>query len=182
MKFLSCLGIGAIALAFLGCQKEEVNEVDLLPAATRNGTKAFGCLLNGKAFLPSGNDGNIGGGPYSVVYDAGYLQGSITISAFRYTRKGDPSSYQSILLFADSVQGSGRFPLLAEWEELVAFNDAQNPQCRFYPRDPHYQSGELVLTRVDKAAGIVSGTFHFKLYQPGCDSVIVTEGRFDKKL
>lgn len=156
--------------------------MDLLPAATQNGTKAFGCLLNGKAFLPNGNDGNIGGSPYSVVYEPRLYEGLLTINAFRYTRKGDENSYQSILLFADSVQRPGRFSLSVKRAEEALFYDAQKPDCRFRARETHYQSGELVLTRVDKVAGIISGTFHFKLYKPGCDSVIVTEGRFDKKL
>ena len=36
--------------------------------------------------------------------------------------------------------------------------------------------------RLDLSAGIIAGTFAFTLYKPGCDSVRVTQGRFDKKL
>ncbi len=40
----------------------------------------------------------------------------------------------------------------------------------------------LTITRLDLQAGIISGTFSFTLYKPGCDSVCVTDGRFDKRL
>ena len=42
--------------------------------------------------------------------------------------------------------------------------------------------GQLVVTRLDLRAGIISGTFAFTLSQPGCDPVQVTQGRVDKKL
>ena len=35
---------------------------------------------------------------------------------------------------------------------------------------------------LDLSAGIISGTFAFTLAQPGCDTIKVTQGRFDKKL
>ena len=38
------------------------------------------------------------------------------------------------------------------------------------------------ITRLDRQAGVVSGTFWFTLYKSGCDSIRVTDGRFDRKL
>lgn len=43
-------------------------------------------------------------------------------------------------------------------------------------------SGTLTITRLDQQAGIIAGTFSFTLAQPGCDTIKVTQGRFDKKL
>jgi hypothetical protein len=42
--------------------------------------------------------------------------------------------------------------------------------------------GQLVITRLDMSAGIIAGTFSFTLAQTGCDTIKVTQGRFDKKL
>ena len=42
--------------------------------------------------------------------------------------------------------------------------------------------GQLTVTRLDLRAGIVAGTFAFTLSQPNCDTVKVTQDRFDKKL
>ena len=43
-------------------------------------------------------------------------------------------------------------------------------------------NGQLTVTRLDTKAGIVAGTFHFKLWQPGCDTIKVTQDRFDYTL
>lgn len=47
---------------------------------------------------------------------------------------------------------------------------------------PAYRRGTLNITRPDRSAGIIAGTFEFTLAQPGCDTIKVTQGRFDKKL
>jgi hypothetical protein len=55
--------------------------------------------------------------------------------------------------------------------------------CQYYSQDAGvYCKGQFIITRLDRQAGIVSGTFWFTLYKPGCDSVRVTDGRFDRKL
>ena len=54
--------------------------------------------------------------------------------------------------------------------------------CQFPGNDLYYRRGKLIITRLDKQAGIISGTFSFTLYKPGCDSIRVTNGRFDRKL
>ena len=43
-------------------------------------------------------------------------------------------------------------------------------------------TGYVDLTRLDNQQGIVSGTFAFTLAQPGCDTIKITNGRFDYKL
>ncbi len=80
------------------CKKnndEPTNPIDQLPAATQTGANTFGCLLDGKAFLP-GNSGN----PLDCVYQfvsGGYyfalqankrddLNHRITLSLYRIIR------------------------------------------------------------------------------------------------
>ncbi len=52
-----------------------------LPPATQNGTSAFGCLLNGQPWIPSGFNGTDN---YRLVYDPGYAGGDLEIRAYRY--------------------------------------------------------------------------------------------------
>ena len=52
----------------------------------------------------------------------------------------------------------------------------------FDGKSGQYRRGTLIVTRLDLRAGIIAGTFDFTLYKPGCDSVRVTNGRFDRKL
>ncbi len=41
------------------------------------------------------------------------------------------------------------------------------------------KKGSLTFTRYDPVARMAAGRFAFTLYQPGCDTLRVTEGRFD---
>ncbi len=45
-----------------------------------------------------------------------------------------------------------------------------------------FSKGTLTITRLDLQAGVVAGTFSFLLAKPGCDTLRITQGRFDKKL
>ncbi|MBC6992035.1 hypothetical protein [Hymenobacter sp. BT491] len=159
-------------------QPQDPMPVYQLPPATQTGANTFGCLVNGKAFIPNGSDGNRGA-PFTVVYEPSY-QGALVIRAFRYTKKSDQSTRQDLVIGVDGVQGPGRYPLNRRYQEGTF--SANGAPCDFYAGDAHYRTGELVITYLNKPAGIIAGTFHFTLYQPGCDSLIVTEGRFDKHL
>jgi hypothetical protein len=45
-----------------------------------------------------------------------------------------------------------------------------------------YRKGTLTIIRLDLTKGIIAGTFEFTLAKPGCDTIRVTNGRFNKKL
>ena len=168
------------SLLLVQCKKHDPDPASQLPPATQTGANTFGCVLNGQAFLPNGNTG-FGTGNLVVIYDPTFNNGSLNVSAIRYTKPGDPDTRQSLGFFASNLHGPGHYPLTIVHEQEPLFID-QKTQCEFLAGDAHYRAGELVLTRVDGQAGIVSGTFSFKLYKSDCDSVIVTQGRFDKKL
>ena len=64
----------------------------------------------------------------------------------------------------------------------ISWNDT-TLGCDLNSDDPGtYHKGMLTITRLDLQAGIVSGTFTFTLAKPGCDTIRVTQGRFDRKL
>jgi len=44
-----------------------------------------------------------------------------------------------------------------------------------------YTKGDLTITRLDLQAGIIAGTFNFVLDQAGCDTLKITQGRFENK-
>ena len=50
-----------------------------------------------------------------------------------------------------------------------------------YVREDDVQ-GKLEITKLDMKNGIIAGKFEFTLTKPGCETIRVTEGRFDKKL
>ena len=161
----------------LGCKKDAPDPVDQLPPATQTGANTFGCLVNGQAWTPQGNDGSSN---YTVSYDPSYRDGTLSVAAYRISEKG--KQHQTVGVNSDSLRTNGPFELKTLGRHGAAFID-QGTRCYYYSQDAStYCRGTLAITRLDLQAGIVSGTFAFTLYKPGCDSVRVTQGRFDKKL
>lgn len=166
----------SVSVLFGQCRKRhDPTPLEQLPPATQTGADTFGCLLNGQAWRPKGFNGTSN---YSVDYDPTYQGGTLNLFTYRLDQAG---KQQVIGLFSDSLTRVGTYPLIRLNHAEPQFSD-EKTGCEFLQGGPQYRAGTLTITRLDRTARIVSGTFHFKLYQPGCDSVIVTEGRFDKQL
>lgn len=162
----------AALLGLSQCKKKDPDPVDQLPPATQTGANSFGCLVNGQPWTPQGL---FFGKPYSLVYDFRAPGGHLHLRADRFSTQLP----QSIDLVASHVNRPGAYPLDAG----TAYDSGITGPCQQYTafRPGFRVRGLLVITRLDPGPGIVSGTFAFTLYQPGCDSVKVTQGRFDKK-
>ena len=70
----------------------------------------------------------------------------------------------------------------------IAYQDTVLNSCRNNSNDTLIAnsdqlrcSGQLTVAKLDTSAGIVSGTFNATLFKPGCDTLKITEGRFDMK-
>ena len=169
-----------LLFALLGlsqCKKNDPAPLDQLPPATQTGANTFGCLVNGQVWTPRGNSGTAN---YSVYYDPTFRKGTLNVSAYRYQSES-ATSRQDIILFSDSISAVGQYPLTIPNHQEALFHGSSG-QCGFYQNGNQYRRGVITITRLDAQAGIVSGTFAFTLYKPGCDSIRVTQGRFDKKL
>lgn len=150
-----------------------------LPPATQTGANTFGCLLNGQPWTPSGNDGRQN---YRISYDPGFSGGSLTIRVYRYL--GNTHKSQDFIIGGDQISNPATYSLTSPSRYTAYFFDtSKTSPCDSYYNNPGTTTeGQLVITRLDLQAGIISGTFAFTLHQPGCDSVRVTQGRFDKKI
>jgi hypothetical protein len=183
--------VPALALALLTqCRKsapDPAKPEDQLPPATQTGANTFGCLLNGQPWVPSG------GGLFSnpnllITYDPAYKGGNLAITAYRVL--DSTSNKQYIGVGGDGINQVGSYPLTTYTTNPIAslrvasFSDgSKTSPCNEYSSAPGTKAtGQLILTRLDNTQGIVSGTFNFTLSQPGCDTVKVTQGRFDYKL
>lgn len=169
------------------CKKQNTLEMELakLPPATQTGQNTFGCLVNGKAWIAQNADCF----PYcdpSFKMNIGYeFGGYLAIDAFWKNSKNNFD--QRIDIMVDSL--NYQYKKIIDWRKEhsgVYFLDyhSNNP-CRKLDRfnDPTIQySGAVYVSRYDLQSGIISGTFEFTLYKPGCDTLKVTHGRFDKKL
>ena len=175
----------AALLGLSQCKKKaDPAPADQLPPATQTGANTFGCLLNGQPWTPNGNNGT----PNLVVtYDPNYANGSLQIKAYRYSKEMTMS--QAITIGGAPVRAVGSYPLRVYLTNTTPaysvyfFDWNKTAPCNRYDFAPDLRaSGNLVVSRLDLNAGIISGTFEFTLAQPSCDSVKVTQGRFDKKL
>jgi len=163
------------ATLFSGCKKDKVE--DYLPPATQIGANTFGCKINGKVFVPKGFDGTGMPNPHTQ-YD--YLlngQPYLSIEANRYLEDSNGGGGISIT-FWDIIQPgyydvSSKFRFSFGWP-IVTGN------CGMSIIDSNLQVfGGGVITKLDIPNHIVSGTFDFKAIKPNCDTVFVTDGRFD---
>ncbi len=164
------------ALLGLSQCKNDPAPADQLPPATQTGANTFGCLVNGQVWTPKGSDGTAN---YSIYYDPSYGKGVLNIDTYRYATS-EAASKQLITIYSDSLKQPGVYSLTKKEHQEAYFKDRATG-CEFMG-GIYYRRGILTITRLDAQAGIVSGTFWFTLYKPGCDSIKVTQGRFDKKL
>lgn len=162
-------------------QKSDPQPEDQLPAATQTGAGTFGCLVDGQAWTPKGNAGVAN---FRVTYDPGYHGGNLSIRAYRYPDKSN--NFQYINMGGDRISQPGVYPLILNGDRDVSYTDyLRAAPCDYYggqAPDITYMKGALTITKLDLSTGIIAGTFEFTLAKPGCDTVRVTKGRFDKKL
>ena len=87
-----------VFLSFGGCKKHKTNNsVDQLPPETETGANTFGCLVNGKVFIPKGYSGTGKPNP-DKIFDIGlnglpYLQ----IYARQYDENGQNGNLNNLL-------------------------------------------------------------------------------------
>ena len=170
----------AALLGLSQCKKNDSGPAkpeDQLPPATQTGAHTFGCLLNGQPWTPSGS---VGTANYRLIYDPGYAGGDLEIRAYRYVESLKDTQY--FLITGAPISKIGTYPI----DGItcgVYYDSAVKGPCQEYHRAPGLTThGQLVISRLDLTQGIVAGTFSFKLWQPGCDTIKVTQGRFDYKL
>jgi hypothetical protein len=169
------------ALLLAGCRKSNVDPIDQLPPATQEGKFTFGCLVNGKAYLPKG--AGLGGPVLSAYYQ--HLNTSTAQGYFFNVaaKRDNKNSKEGI-----AINGNGL--ALKEGEKYVLRNSPDEGEIfaeyvifldghmnAFETRGPF--QGELHITRFDQDRQIVAGTFWFDAVNDRGEKVEVRQGRFD---
>ena len=143
---------------------EEVKtELEKLPPATQSGENTFGCLVNGKAFVPPDS--------YSMtaIFQQGQLQLGATIDNDVKTESisiniGDPLHERVVYKFN-------------EIDKLSGYTYKDKEKTCIYQYGSSY--GQIYFTNIDRINYIVSGTFEFSTANDDCDTIQITDGRFD---
>lgn len=155
-------------------------EEDKLPPITQEGKNTFGCLINGQAYTPQGYNGTSN---FAVIYDTGFMGGSLDVRTYRYPGQ-QPNKSQHLVLGGINIRQVGTYRIGTNYGTRVFFtDDYRTGNCGDYDSNESNISstGELVITRLDAQAGIIAGTFSATLAQTGCDTVKITQGRFDAR-
>ncbi len=171
-------------LVFAYCKKQKIilpqPPVEQLPAATQEGKNTCGFLVNGKLWLPKGKRGN-GSPNLTWWYDAGYRNGTFNINGYRY-EKPDDSLFTSFVIGISNCTTTGVY-MLNKTAAGGAMYSNYYKNCTYYTHDtlPGHNS-YINITKFDLQNRIIAGTFQFSMVKPGCDTIRITEGRFDIKL
>lgn len=182
-----CL-LSLVILISFQCRKHKSNpptELSKLPPETQTGAQTFGCLVNGKAFLPKGPSLNpILLSYYEYIYPNS-PQGYVFQVAANDKSKGD--NLFSIAVGGDSIKiatvpqiidlrSSSRGNGTGMYYKSI-FNGTISSVNRYITND--VVGGQLTITRFDSANQIVAGTFWFNAIAENRDTVKITNGRFD---
>lgn len=181
MKFKNLLLflLTSILLSGFHCKKDKTPE-EQLPLETQTGAGTFGCLVNGKLFLPKGSP--FGGPILSCAYQ--FINGGYY---FHLAAKNDGVILTSVAINTDSlfISANSTYVLedffkkgAASGQYFVANNNTTT--WTEFLTTPTI-TGQLKITKFDEINRIVSGTFWFDAVNSIGEKVQVRNGRFDMK-
>jgi hypothetical protein len=165
---------------FDACKKDKntTNPADQLPPATQTGANTFGCLVNGKVYVPKGYNGNGSPNP-SKIYDIG-LNGRPYFDYKGYQIIN--SEYKGFIFIGfANLEHLGNYTITNDFNFSVGWTDVIG-FCGTVAFDTTIKKwGSGIITRLDISNHIISGTFNCKFKTLQCDTVFITDGRFDIK-
>jgi hypothetical protein len=182
MKYISFVVLSAIVItsSSLKCKKTPapppVSNIEQLPPATQEGKNTCGFLVNGKVWVPKGSSGSSAN--MSWYYDPGLNGGTFNLIGRRYA--GDSSS--SIFVVAmNRFNKVGQFNLNIDSTKIAEFNYF-DLTCSYRWKDTLINhNSNINILKFDTQSRIIAGTFEFSLFKSGCDTIRITQGRFDIK-
>jgi len=155
--------------------------LSLLPPETQSGTGNIGCLINGKAYIgtaPTLARGDWMSPTRFAIPLGGNLngqrnaQGIAIVSALN----GQLQDNQTFSI----ISAATPFPIFTPGKNQFIISAGGDIPC--YYSGNYVKTGQVELVKFDGYLRIASGRFAFTLYEPGgCDTLHVTNGRFDVK-
>jgi len=180
MKFIKYILLLAMVAGFTQCCKEKPNvsnDVPGLPPATQTGANTLGFLLNGVPWTPAGNNGTAN---LSIDFDPGINNGGMGISGYRVIAAGNVE-YLGIGITDSLNFKTAPFSLLLYNKSIYSIRFLRN-SCDYLWTDTLIKtSGNITISKLDRIENIIAGTFSAVLIKPGCDTIKITNGRFDMK-
>ncbi len=183
--FLALLLCG---LLYTACRKDEPPpytgplpiDYTVLPPATQTGAGTFGCLVNGKVWVPR-----------VPLLAATYQEISSTISEKNYSGAGGITCNLEDAEIQQDDWLSLRFPPTL-FDTITFCTPTPNLLLLFRNTNGHYYRSDIVqipnncikITKLDTISNVLSGIFSFTLFRDSINlgnKLEITDGRFDLK-
>ncbi len=192
LKYFFYAALCFICATTTHCSKTSTNPDDGLPPETQTGAGTFACKINGVVWKYNNpNYEFLSTKPKtSWEFDPTYYNGDLSIRGVRYLDGVNETDL--LALYSDSLNtfkernsnNIGKFHFAMDY----TIYDTKIGLCERYSTTRlidstpnYYSSGKLTITRLDQAARIISGTFYATIKQTSCDTLKITDGRFDLK-
>ncbi len=173
-KASSALAI-LLFLTAANCKKDDdTNPIDQLPPITMEGKGTFACLINGEVWKWKGRNPWNGFPNLDVYYND--LTKRLFIQAVKTIEVENEDLSQTFTIGNKLTTGIGQYDVEYDNRIYVDYTSSIN-NCISYEIDT-ISFNKLNITKLDKEAKIVSGTFEFTVIND-CDTLRITEGRFD---
>ena len=160
------------------CDKDDgkqKTELEKLPPATQTGAQTFGCLIDGKAFVPPKFGTNSPNAFYQFVNGKYFLGISASVNS---------NFLKSIGIGSDAINivENSTYNFLQENQDNPAFYAKYLLGGGIYGdySTTNINSGTIKITRFDSVNFIISGTFNFTAKEIYTGEIVeITNGRFD---
>ena len=166
-----------IAVVFSACTKDKI---EALPPITQEGANTFGCVINGKIYLPKGFEQN----KPNFQTNINPIDSSFRFEVFR--KEGVINT--RLNFGSDSICNTGLFLVgsRTDFAYSIYSNQLSGHICEtpYSYSAPSNKTGFMKITRYDLVNKIFSGEFEFQFVNPDCgidDTVFIKQGRFDLK-
>ena len=161
-----------------------------LPAVTEQGRNTFGFKLDGSTWVPYRDCSGWFSGPTSALSFSVYRDSlsdyawpvGLWLRAQRVSAKS--TSYFEMKTGYYAFPNPSYISHTGNIFDSLDISFRKEDCCDTYRADHYYSPGTVMITKLDTANKIISGTFSFNLYTyigQNLDSVVITDGRFDLK-
>jgi hypothetical protein len=160
-------------LCFVECTKNKNTPSDNpygLPNATQIGANVFACLVNGRKFIAGSEPFYMNGSQFTN--DTLYINGGIQ----------EPLRFEGISFFIKHPTEIGIYKIDSASIGAVYTTDSTCLGVSSHATTSFSRDGYIDLAKFDTLNKIVSGTFSCDFSIPNCDTLHITEGRFDFRL
>jgi len=156
---LLLLAFSIVLSSGMKCKKDNiVTPEPTLPAETQTGAETFGCLVDGKVFVPKGNF---------------TIPGLSTVIQFNILNLSSTRISESIGIGINNMNSVGEYSVIGTNRAGYSNKAGQNLDAT---------DGKVTILKYDKTNKILSGRFYFIGKDAASGKTInITDGRFDVK-